>query len=101
MIAFPLVLAAGLLLPDGKIVTFSSFRDNEDNNYADLAITATNNTYQATNDPAIRVITELDVINTSHGIFCPGISFTFDGKAVVTGGDSSKRVSIYGPTTSS
>jgi galactose oxidase len=65
-----------------------------------MAITATNNTYQATYNPAIGTITELD-INTSHDMFCPSISFSPDGKVVVTGGDSSKRVSIYDPTTSS
>lgn len=100
MIAFPLVPAAAFLLPDGKIVAFSSYRDNEFNNYPDLAMTATNNTYQATYDPATGSITELDIINTSHDMFCTGISFTFDGKAVVSRGDSSKRVSVYDPTTS-
>jgi galactose oxidase len=101
MIAFPLVPAAAFIRPDGKIVTFSSYRDNEFNNYPDLAITATNNTWTATYDPATGDISEFDVINTSHDMFCPGMSFTFDGKAVITGGDSSKRTSIYDYITSS
>jgi galactose oxidase len=100
VIAFPLVPAAAFLLPDGKIVTFSSYRTNEFNNYPDLALTATYNTYTATYNPATGEITEYDLISTKHDMFCPGMSLDFDGRAIITGGDSSKKTTIYDPMAS-
>jgi galactose oxidase len=40
-------------------------------------------------------VTKITVTNTNHDMFCPGISTLFDGRIVVTGGDTAARTSIY------
>ncbi|KAJ5168687.1 uncharacterized protein N7482_004281 [Penicillium canariense] len=40
-------------------------------------------------------VTQRDVENTHHDMFCPGISTDADGKIVVTGGTDASQTSIY------
>lgn len=95
MIALPLVPAGAFLRPDVQITTFASYRANEFNNYPDYEPTITNNTYTAKYDPVTGAITEFNVTWTDHDMFCPGLSLDFDGRAIVSGGDTSKKTSIY------
>lgn len=92
MIAFPITPAAAILVPDtGKIVTFASYRVNQ--------FGGSGNTYTATFDPATGLVSERNVVNTQHDMFCPGLSIDANGRAIVTGGDDASKTSIYNPQT--
>jgi galactose oxidase len=45
------------------------------------------------------VISQRQVSNTDHDMFCPGISQLQDGKIVITGGSDAEKTSIYDPAT--
>jgi galactose oxidase len=90
-VGFPLVPVAAALLPNGKILTWSSYATN---NYGGSGKTIT-----ATLDPATGVVTQRTVTETGHDMFCPGISVLPDGRILVTGGDDSAKTSIYDPAT--
>lgn len=92
MIAFPIVPAAAVLVQGtGKIVTFASYRVNQ--------FGGSGNTYTATYDPATNLVSERNVVNTQHDMFCPGMSIDANGRAIVTGGDDASKTSIYDPST--
>jgi galactose oxidase len=89
---FPLVPAAVAMLPNGKVLVWSSFeRDNfgGSNGFTQTAIY----------DPATGESTPRTVANTNHDMFCPGISIDFNGRIVVTGGSNAAKTSIYDSTT--
>lgn len=46
-------------------------------------------------DPKTGKVSTMDVSNTKHDMFCPGIAFLPEGDVVVTGGQNADRVSIY------
>lgn len=92
VIAFPLVPVAAFVLHDtGKILTFASYQVN---NYG-----GSGNTWTATYDPSTGLVSEADITNTQHDMFCPGMSLDVNGRAVVTGGDDANKTSIYDPQT--
>jgi galactose oxidase len=92
VIAFPLVPAGGFTVASsGKILTFASFKVNQ--------FTGSGNTWTAAYDPATGIVSERNVINTQHDMFCPGISVDANGRAVITGGDDAAKTSIYDPST--
>jgi hypothetical protein len=85
---------AAALLPNGKVLTWSSDAqltfggdngDNPDQTYTDLF------------DPNAR--SEVVTIETSglSDMFCPGIARLPDGKVLVNGGSSSPKTTIYDP----
>ena len=43
----------------------------------------------------------MDVSNTDHNMFCPGVAILPNGEIIVTGGDTDDATSIYNPTTDS
>jgi galactose oxidase len=92
-IGFPLVPVAAAQLPNGKILTWSSYAvDQFSDSPGGLTVTATY-------DPATGVVTQRSVTQTGHDMFCPGISALADGRIIVTGGNDSDRTSIYNPAT--
>lgn len=92
VITFPLVPAGAFLVPgSGEIITFASYRTN--------TYGGSGNTYTAIYNPATGSVTENDVINTEHDMFCPGMSLDANGRAVITGGDDANKTSIFDPTT--
>ena len=92
-IGFPLVPVAAAQLPNGKILTWSSYAvDQFSDSPGGLTITATYN-------PATGTVTQRTVSQTGHDMFCPGISALPDGRIIVTGGNDSDRTSIYNPAT--
>lgn len=94
VISFPLVPVAAFLIHDtGKILTFASYQVN---NYG-----GSGNTWTATYDPSTGLVSEADITNTQHDMFCPGMSLDVNGRAVVTGGDDATKTSIYDPQTNS
>ncbi|KAL5114552.1 hypothetical protein ACEQ8H_007585 [Pleosporales sp. CAS-2024a] len=90
-IDFPLIPVAVSLLTNGKVLVWSSYA--KDNFGGDLGKTQT-----GIFDPTTGESSELQVSNTKHDMFCPGISMDFDGRTIVTGGDSATRTSIYDPS---
>ncbi|GIM89382.1 hypothetical protein Ato02nite_011750 [Paractinoplanes toevensis] len=91
-VGFPLVPVAAALLPNGKILTWSA-------EYADDFNGGTGSTLTATYDPATGVVTQRDVVETGHDMFCPGISVLPDGRIMITGGNDAEVTSIYNPAT--
>jgi galactose oxidase len=90
-IGFPLVPVAAALLPNGKVLTWSS--------YAPDNFGGSGQTITATYDPATGVVTQRTVTATNHDMFCPGIAILPDGRVLVAGGDDSANTSIYNPAT--
>jgi galactose oxidase len=88
-LGFPLVPVAAALLPNGKVLTWSSIAPD---NYGGTGFTLT-----ATYDPATGVVTQRKVTETGHDMFCPGIAILPDGRVLVAGGDDSADTSIYDP----
>ncbi len=91
-VGFPLIPVAAAQLPNGKILTWSSFK-------ADDYVGGTGQTITATYDPATGVVTQRTITDTGHDMFCPGISTLADGRILVTGGNDSRMSSIYDPKT--
>ncbi len=79
-------------LPDGKILAWSAYAKNDfgGNN---------GETYTTIFDPTNNSFTERLVSNTGHDMFCPGTANLADGSVIVTGGSSSKKTTIYNPST--
>jgi galactose oxidase len=91
-VGFPLVPVAAAQLPNGKILTWSSFQPDTFGNGGGRTMTATY-------DPGTGVVTQRTVTETGHDMFCPGISALADGRILVTGGNDSGKTSIYDPKT--
>ncbi|KAF2652582.1 carbohydrate-binding module family 32 [Lophiostoma macrostomum CBS 122681] len=84
----PLVAPAGAVLPNGKVLLWSSYARDEFGG-------STGVTQTAIYDPVTGVSTQRTVTNTQHDMFCPGISMDFEGRIIVTGGDNAQKTSIY------
>ncbi|KAF5022668.1 hypothetical protein F66182_5286 [Fusarium sp. NRRL 66182] len=89
---FPIIPVAGTVDPiTGKVIVWSSWaRDTMDGGPGGLTLTSTW-------DPATGLVTERQVEETSHDMFCPGISLDGNGQLVVTGGNNAERTSLYDP----
>jgi galactose oxidase len=94
-VGFPLVPVAAAMLPNGKVLTWSAWLPNDFNGSSGAK------TVTATYDPATGVVTQREVSNTQHDMFCPGISTLPDGRVIVTGGNASEKTSIYNPANDS
>jgi galactose oxidase len=92
-VGFPLVPVAAAMLPNGKIVTWSSYAVDR------FTSSPGGRTVTATYDPATGVVTQRTITETGHDMFCPGISVLPDGRVIVTGGNNSAKTSIYDPAT--
>lgn len=89
---FPVVPVAAAMLPNGKVLVWSSFAPD--------AFSGGNGfTQTAIYDPATGESTPRAVANTNHDMFCPGISMDFNGRIVVTGGNNAEKTSIYDSST--
>ncbi|CAN9397562.1 unnamed protein product [Alternaria alternata] len=87
---FPLIPAAAALLPNGKVLMWSAFA--KDNFGGQRGFTQT-----GIYDPATGESMQLEVSNTQHDMFCPGISMDFNGRVIVTGGSDAAKTSVYDP----
>ncbi|HYN93407.1 MAG TPA: discoidin domain-containing protein [Pilimelia sp.] len=90
-ITFPLVPVAAAMLPNGRLLTWSSHKADS---FGGSGLTVT-----ATYNPVTGAVTQRTVTNTGHDMFCPGISALPDGRVLVSGGDDAGKSSIYNATT--
>ncbi|WP_426978402.1 discoidin domain-containing protein [Pseudarthrobacter sp. O4] len=91
-INFPIVPVAGALLPGNKLLTWSAYSPTAhggDRGYTQTSIL----------DLATGKVTQAQVANTGHDMFCPGTSMLPDGRIMVSGGSSSTKTSLYNPAT--
>ena len=96
VIPLPNVPVAASVLPNGKVLTWSS--NNEFTFEGDIGAAASK-TQTALFDPATQKSTLRIVSNTLSDMFCPGISVLPDGRVLVNGGSSSASANIYDPKT--
>ncbi|WZH40588.1 Galactose oxidase [Fusarium acuminatum] len=89
---FPIIPVAGTVDPTtGKVLVWSSWaRDTMDGGPGGLTLTSTW-------DPATGLVSEREVTETNHDMFCPGISLDGNGQLVVTGGNNAERTSLFDP----
>jgi galactose oxidase len=94
-INFPIVPVAVTLLPTGSMLAWSSWMA-KDFRWNPVGISQT-----SLWDPIARQVTGIQVSNTQHDMFCPGVSQGVDGTTIVTGGNSDFVTSIYNPPSAS
>ncbi|MEM8924494.1 MAG: galactose oxidase-like domain-containing protein, partial [Actinomycetota bacterium] len=87
----PLVPVAAANLPDGKVLLWSSWARY------DFVGAGNDFTQTAIYDPATGAVSEREVRNTGHNMFCPGIANMPDGRVLVSGGSSTGETSVYNP----
>ncbi len=85
---------AASMLPNGKILTWSS--NNEFTFEGDIA-GAASQTQTGLFDPTTQKSTLRIVTNTLSDMFCAGIATLSDGRVLVNGGSSSHSANIYDP----
>jgi galactose oxidase len=89
-ITFPLVPVAGAVEPaSGQLIVWSAYKNDT------FAINVQNVTQTAVYNPSDGSIKEFPVAYTEHDMFCPGISYDFNGNLLVTGGDTSSAASLF------
>ena len=91
-INFPIVPAAAALLPDNRLLTWSASAPAMYAGGGGL-------TQTSILDLTTGEVSQTEVSNTGHDMFCPGISMLPDGRIMVTGGSSTTKTSIYDPAT--
>ncbi|KAL8734093.1 MAG: hypothetical protein Q9181_003322 [Wetmoreana brouardii] len=93
---FPIVPAAAAILPNGKVLMWSSYKPTD---FSGGGGSGTTNT--AIYDPATGSVSRHTVTNTQHDMFCPGLSLDASGRPFVTGGNDAAKLSIYDPNANS
>ncbi len=89
-INFPNIPVAAAVLPNGKVVTWSSW------DRFTFGGNGPRRSYTSVWDPKTGEVGEVLVTNTDHDMFCPGIAMLPDGRLLVNGGgESVKSTSIY------
>jgi galactose oxidase len=91
-ISFPIVPAAAALLPGNQLLTWSA-------SYPAKFGGGTGLTQTSTLDVTTGEVTQTQVANTGHDMFCPGTSVLPDGRIMISGGISSTRTTMYSPAT--
>ena len=92
VINFPIVPVSAVLLPNNKLLTFSAYQPTSfgsDDGYTQTAILNLNT----------GVVSQRQVANTGHEMFCTGLALLPDGRVLVNGGSDSGKTSIYDPAT--
>ncbi|KAH1494059.1 hypothetical protein KXX35_007294 [Aspergillus fumigatus] len=89
-IDFPIVPASAAVEPSsGKVLVWSSYRKNQ------YGGTSGGLTQTAMWDPNTGEVTQREVSDTEHDMFCSGISMDMNGRVIVTGGNDDSITSIY------
>ncbi|KAJ8063258.1 hypothetical protein OCU04_008489 [Sclerotinia nivalis] len=92
-IDFPIVPVAGAQEASGSIVLWSSWASDQ------FHSTPGGQTAMARWNPLSYEVSKRIVTNTSHDMFCPGISIDGTGMMVVTGGNDASQTSLYDSST--
>ena len=92
VIPLPVIPVAAALLPDGKVLMWSS--SSGFGFPGDLG-DAPSRTYTAIFDPATGRSVQITETKAHSDMFCAGIAYLPDGRVLVNGGDSSPKTSIY------
>jgi len=86
-----IVAAGAFIVPEsGNVITFS--RSGKINGGA-----GTGNTWTAIYNFATKAVTQRNVAETKHDMFCPGMSHDFNGRSILSGGQDAAVVSGYTP----
>jgi len=94
VIPMPNLPVAAALLPNGKVLTWSS---NNDFTFEGDIGAARSQTRTALFDPITLTSKFRIVTNTLSDMFCPGTAMLADGRLLVNGGSSSPSTNIYDP----
>ena len=86
----PLVAVAAANLPSGQILLWSAYSKSTFGGERGFTQTALFN-------PITGIVTEKQVVETNHDMFCPGISQLADGRWLISGGSNAAVSSIYEP----
>ena len=91
-IDFPLVPVSMALEHDsGNILVWSSYAASTFGN------SNGGNTLTATYNPATGIVSQRNVQNTDHDMFCEGLSMDMTGRIIATGGNNAPKTSMYSP----
>ncbi|ADO74264.1 galactose oxidase-like domain-containing protein [Stigmatella aurantiaca] len=88
LVTLPLVPGAAANLPDGTVVFWAAY-DNDD-----FRIPGTN-TVTVFFNPQTGTLSGVQNSNTGHDMFCPGTTNLPDGRILVNGGSTNNKTSIY------
>ena len=91
-INFPLVPAAAALLPGNRLLTWSAYSPTTfggANGYTQTSIL----------NLTTGEVSQTQVSNTGHDMFCPGTSMLPDGRIMISGGSNSTKTTLYNPGT--
>lgn len=91
-ISFPIVPAAAALLPGNRMLTWSAYSPTAFGGSTGITLTSVL-------DLTTGSVSQTQVNNTGHDMFCPGASLLPDGQILVSGGSNSAKTSIYNPST--
>lgn len=94
LIPLSMVTPSAALLPNGKVVLWSS-----SDRFTDSA--PSGQTYTTLFDPATQTATETLLTQTGHDMFCTGTTNLPDGRILVNGGKDSGKTTIYDPVANS
>lgn len=94
VIPFPNIPVSAAVLPNGKLLTWSSFQPSFFE--GDIGTDASQ-TYTSIFDPPTRAFTASVEISTMADMFCSGIAYLADGRVMVNGGSSSLHTAVYDP----
>lgn len=96
LIRFPIIPVAAYIVPEApdtsRLLVFSSWG-------ATTFGGAGGYTQFADYNWKTGAISQRQVSNTNHDMFCPGMSQLQDGRLVITGGSDAEKTSIYDPKT--
>lgn len=89
---FPLVPVSMAIEHDsGNVLVWSSFAAST------FGGSPGGNTLTATYNPATGIVSQRNVSNTDHDMFCEGLSIDSTGRFFATGGNNAPKTSIYSP----
>ncbi|WP_264354766.1 discoidin domain-containing protein [Pseudarthrobacter sp. MM222] len=91
-ISFPIVPAAAALLPGNRLLTWSAYSPTAfggSRGYTQTSIL----------DLTTGKVSQAQVANTGHDMFCPGTSLLPDGRILISGGSNSAQTTLYNPAT--
>lgn len=89
-INFPIVPAAAALLPGNKLLTWAA---HSPTTYGG----ANGYTQTSTLNLTTGAVSQTQVANTGHDMFCPGTSMLPDGRIMISGGSNSTKTTLYNP----